>query len=341
MRAAPITLLLVVAAPRADACTAFEIARDGEEVVGKCYDWSMGQGLVIVNKRGVGKRALPLHPTDKPAEWRSRYASLTFNQYGREMPNGGINSAGLVAEVLWLDESVYPRPDARPTVNELQWVQFQLDNYASTAEVVAHADDLRVADVSGKVHYFVCDRTGACAALEYVAGKMVVSSGATLPAPVLTNDTYARSTEFARSTHREPGGAGSLARFWRAEAKVARAKHAALDDALEVLGAVKNGASQWQIVYDPQRLRVAFRTAKSGKLKRVDLARFDASCRTPPMVLDIDADLEGDVGEKFHEYTSADNRRIVEPSLAKVEGLPAGTLERLVDYPARLPCQER
>jgi penicillin V acylase-like amidase (Ntn superfamily) len=198
-----------------------------------------------------------------------------------------------------------------------------------------------VASVSAKVHYFVCDRARACAALEYVGGKMVIASGATLPAPVLTNDTYARSDEYARSTHREPGGAGSLARFWRAESRVAHARHAGVDDALEVLDAVKNGASQWQIVYDPLHLRVAFRTAKSGKLKRVDLSRFDGSCRAPSMVLDIDADLEGDVGANFRVYSSADNRRVVEPSLATLKGLPPGTVDRLVEYPAMLPCLER
>ena len=46
-------------APRsADACTTFMLERGGERVVGKSYDWYMGQGLVIINKSGVAKRAL-------------------------------------------------------------------------------------------------------------------------------------------------------------------------------------------------------------------------------------------------------------------------------------------
>jgi penicillin V acylase-like amidase (Ntn superfamily) len=47
-----IAALLCCALPRpADACTTFMLERGGERVVGKSYDWYMGQGLLIVNKR--------------------------------------------------------------------------------------------------------------------------------------------------------------------------------------------------------------------------------------------------------------------------------------------------
>ncbi len=54
-------------------------------LVGKSYDWNDERGLVVVNKRGVIKRALVLSPGNAPARWTSRFASLTFNQYGREL----------------------------------------------------------------------------------------------------------------------------------------------------------------------------------------------------------------------------------------------------------------
>ena len=58
-RLLPVILLLGGAAPRsAAACTTFMLERGGERVVGKSYDWYMGQGLVVVNKRGVGKQAV-------------------------------------------------------------------------------------------------------------------------------------------------------------------------------------------------------------------------------------------------------------------------------------------
>src|SRR5215468_3296311 len=67
----------------AAACTTFLLERGGQRVMGKSYDWHMGQGLVIVNKRGVAKQSLPAKPGDRPARWISRHASVTFNQYGR------------------------------------------------------------------------------------------------------------------------------------------------------------------------------------------------------------------------------------------------------------------
>jgi penicillin V acylase-like amidase (Ntn superfamily) len=70
------------------ACTTFLLGTGDTPVVAKSYDWDMGQGLVIANKRGVAKQSLPLGPKDTPLRWISKHASLTFNQYGRELPNG-------------------------------------------------------------------------------------------------------------------------------------------------------------------------------------------------------------------------------------------------------------
>src|SRR5438067_1938354 len=110
MRRAICLLAVLAFIPRPTrACTTFLVG----DTVGKCYDWNMGQGLVLLNPRGLDKSAMPMSPTDRPARWHADHASLTFNQYGREMPNGGINEAGLVVEVMWLDETRLPPPDAR------------------------------------------------------------------------------------------------------------------------------------------------------------------------------------------------------------------------------------
>jgi len=90
---------LALAGP-ATACTAFHAVRGGQHVVGKSYDWHTGEALVVINPRGVAKTAFLGHLADEPASWVSRYGSVTFDQYGPEMPSGGINEAGLVVEVL-------------------------------------------------------------------------------------------------------------------------------------------------------------------------------------------------------------------------------------------------
>jgi choloylglycine hydrolase len=343
-------LLLVAAWPtgRSDACTTFMLSSDDSRVVGKCYDWHMGQGLVLINKRGVEKRALPMRPDDRPAAWRSEHASVTFNQYGRELPNGGMNDAGLVVEVMWLDATVLPPPDARPTVNELQWIQYQLDRRANTAEVVAHAAELRVARVSGLVHYLVCDRDGDCAVLEFVDGRLVVTRGPDLVVPVLTNDTYKRSAAWLRrfdgfgGKERIPTGAGSLDRFARAADRVRARVHGDPGAAaLSVLDSVNNSTSQWHIVYDPLHLTVTWRTRSQHGAKRVDLSHFAAGCGAPVEMLDIDADGEGDATARFAPYQEAANARLVERSLKSVKGLPPGTDARLAHYPETLPCSAR
>jgi len=61
----------------------------------------------MVNKRGVSKTAMPSDSSDRPnvslLAWTSKYGSVTFNGFCREMPGGGINEAGFVIEpmLLW------------------------------------------------------------------------------------------------------------------------------------------------------------------------------------------------------------------------------------------------
>ena len=97
--------LLLLFVREVTACTTF-CSRE-PLLFGKNYDWSLGEGLLIVNKREVQKEALT---EDRPARWTSRFGSVTFNQYGREFPNGGMNERGLVVELMWLDETEYPAP---------------------------------------------------------------------------------------------------------------------------------------------------------------------------------------------------------------------------------------
>ncbi len=316
-------------------CTTFLLEGGGDRVVGKSYDWHMGQGFVVVNKRGVAKQALPMAPGDHPARWRSKFSSVTFNQYGRELPNGGMNEAGVVVEVMWLDSSVYPKPDERPTVTELQWIQYQLDSFGSVKEMVASAQSLRVSLVYGKVHYLACDKSGECAAFENVDGKMVVS-----PARVLTNNTFAESTAFAKTVKR-PAGSGSLERFARASEDVAKpSKGDLVKAAFGVLDDVSQGPrSVWNIVYDPVHLKVWFRTHDDERIKSFDFGKFDRSCGSAVRLLDLHADAAGDVTQKFVDYSEEANRKLIEETARPLAGhIPPGAIEALIKYPSQLEC---
>lgn len=328
------------------ACTAVLVERGGP-VLARNYDWDTGAGLVVINKRGVDKEALVLASKDTPATWRSQFASVTFNQYGREFPAGGMNEAGLAVEALWLSSTAYPPADDRPVVNELQRVQQALDRHATVASLVAAAPALRISKAYGRTHYLACDASAACAVFEYLNGALVTSTGAALAAKALTNDTYARSTAFLREHvgfgGAQPIGAGSssLERFARGSAFAARHHAAGAPDlGFALLAKVAQGQhTKWSLVYALAERRVYFRTLAARAVKFVDLASFDGSCSTPALALDIDAPLEGDVVAAFQPCSRGVNQALLNRSLGPIEdALPPGAGALVAAYPDSLRC---
>jgi penicillin V acylase-like amidase (Ntn superfamily) len=150
-------------------CTTFDLVGNGSIVYGRNFDYYAWDGRVMVNRRGLQKNVFG---TGSGLQWVSRYGSLTFNQFGHEFPNGGINEAGLVVEHMMLDGSQYPS-DSRPCLQELQWIQYQLDCSASVADVIASDQLVRIQPGSTPLHFLVADRTGHCATIEFLGGQMV------------------------------------------------------------------------------------------------------------------------------------------------------------------------
>jgi penicillin V acylase-like amidase (Ntn superfamily) len=329
----------------AEACTTFCLERKGQVVFGKNYDFGIGYGMLVVNKRGVSKTAL-VDPPNRSAKWTSRYGSLTFNQFGREFPSGGMNEAGLAVELMWLDAAEYPKPDSRPAVGVLEWIQYQLDNFATAGEVVANAGKIRIASQT-PLHYLVADRSGGCASVEFLDGKLVAHAGPTLPVRALTNDTYASSLAFLREREGRgardlPAGPGSLERFVRAAALVRAAEGraagsaSAVDDAFRVLESAANPSrTQWSIAYDLAHLRVHFRTKANPKPRSVALAAFDLSCRTPVRTSNVDT------APAFVDYSARANRALIEKSYRGVDFLretPSAELDAAAAHPETTSC---
>ena len=76
--------------------------------------------------------------TKAPFTWKSKYGSVVTTIYEGAAADG-LNEKGLVANLLYLAESKYPpasADDKRPTLPNSAWVQYVLDNYATTAEAV-------------------------------------------------------------------------------------------------------------------------------------------------------------------------------------------------------------
>ncbi|MGD1045060.1 MAG: hypothetical protein ABR936_07005 [Bacteroidota bacterium] len=80
-------------------CTTFCLRDSINIVFGKNQDHIIGYGYLMINKRNVKKTAFFPYD-DISAGWISKYGSITFNQYGKENPIGGMNEAGLVVEEI-------------------------------------------------------------------------------------------------------------------------------------------------------------------------------------------------------------------------------------------------
>lgn len=144
-------IVLTVLIPQAFyPCTTFVFYQGNRLVFGRNLDWYSGTGLVMVNPRNLEKVAL-VNPSEKPVKWISKFGSVTFNQIGRELPFGGANESGLVVEHMTLDETVYPSKDNRCAIGAFQWIQFQLDNYSTTEEVINSDTLLRIDDANNKI----------------------------------------------------------------------------------------------------------------------------------------------------------------------------------------------
>lgn len=335
----------------AQACSTFCLDHNSQPVFGKNYDWNVDDGLMIVNKRNVLKTSAAEEPS---ISWTSKYGSMTFNQYGREFTHGGINEAGLVVELMWLSVTIYPSPDSRSGLDCLQWIQYQLDNFSTIAEVIASDAQLRIDPNSVPLHYLVCDRTGMCASIEFLDGKMVTHTGKTMPFNVLTNSTYAESVAFLKQ-HEGFGGTtplgttttSSLDRFARAADMLEHYDPTVAGEAVEytfdILTNVAQGDStKWSIVYDIAKRRVYFRTFVNPQIRYVDMNAFDFSCDTPVKLLDINAKGSGDVTNNFVEYTRQLNRNLIEDAYKKTDflaGVPDAVLDEVADYPESTVCQ--
>jgi len=336
--------------PAAQACSTFCLDHNSQPVFGKNYDWMVEDGLVIVNKRNVIKASAEEEPS---ISWTSKYGSVTFNQYGREFTHGGINEAGLVVELMWLSKTIYPAPDSRSGLNCLQWIQYQLDNFSTVAEVIASDSQIRIVSNEAPLHYLVCDSTGTCASIEFLEGKMVAHTGETMPFKALTNSPYAQSVEFLKQ-HKGFGGTtpigtttSSLHRFARAANMLKNheptTSEGTVEYAFDILANVAQAQyTKWSIVYDIAKQHVYFRTFANPQIRYFDLKTFNFSCGSPVMVLDINADGSGEVSNRFVEYTRPLNRNLIENAYRKTEFLkevPEAVLDAVADYPESITCQ--
>jgi len=347
-------------------CTTFVIRQNDKIVFGRNLDWITGSGLLMTNSRNVKKTAL-IDPSEKPIEWITKYGSMTFNQIGRDLPYGGINETGLVVEHMTLEQTQYPTKDDRYAISANQWIQFQLDNYSTIAEVISSDTLLRIVDATSKYHYLICDRLGNVATIEFLDGKMVSHIQNSLPIPVLANSTYKNSIECYK-TDGNTDSNRSLYNFSTAAHKIQENKKSSndsiLNDAFEILKSVSQGVgTKWSIVYDITNMKIYFKIFETpvivgeqkifmkqpgqAELKFINFKNFDFNCSKNVKVFNLNKNSSGAVDNQFINYSTEINKEYITEAFTffKDWGFNLNIGSEQIDYLAKYPesflCKEK
>lgn len=314
----PLLLLLASMAPVL-ACSTFLINRNGQLVFGRNYDWVSGNGILMVNSAGLMKTSFV--PGSKSVSWMARYGSVSFNQFGKEMPHGGMNEKGLVVELMWLQGTSYPATDQRAAVNELQWVQYQLDNCSSIEEVIATDKLIRIdRNNAAPLHFLIADASGKAATIEFLNGKMVVHKGKDLRYPVLTNSTYESSLQQLDPATRSKEPSNSFDRFTQAcsllqQYQTGNSNAAPVDYAFTMLNKVSQSQyTKWSIVYDITNKKIEFITLGNEKRRNISFADLDFQCNGSGKFVDINAALQGDLAGRLTPLSAEQNLKVIRQS---------------------------
>ncbi len=293
------------------ACSTFFLEKNGQMVFGKNYDWMTGTGMINTNLRGLNKSSLPING-GAIIKWKSKYGSTTFNQFGKEFPNGGMNEKGLVIELMWLSDSEFPDKDKRPGLSVLQWIQYQLDNCSSVEDVIASDKIVRIVSLGAPQHYLVADAKGAVATIEFINGKMVVHRSSTLPFPALTNNTYESSLYSLKSNTSKKNNSlerfSNVCKMWQ-QYKQTNIEKPIVAYAFDMLKkASQKDFTQWSIVYDITNKTIYFKTASNPLQRSIAIGSFKYEPTTVPLAYSLNDKSAGVINHKFIAYTDQQNR---------------------------------
>jgi len=326
------------------ACSVFVLHSDVGPVYGQNLDWvEFFPGHVLVNVRGVEKTVLDWEghwpaPSERPkTSWVSRYGSVTFTCYGRDFIEGGMNEVGLMVDETNLT-AAYPPDDGRPGVSCAQWMQYQLDNFATVDEVMAHLDDLRP-DGEGW-HYLIADADGNCAVIEYVGGRPLIHTGADLRVAAISNTSYEQGLSHIPMDKAFGGdidiasGNDAYGKFLRMTIMIEAydpTKHrVARDYAFDILESAGCDETIRSVVYDAPARCVAWRTPSNASIRWLAFASLDFSPSAPTRFVDVETPNSGEVSEELTEYSIEENRKLVRAVLDSGER-SASTTELLAE----------
>lgn len=297
----------LVAASVAEACTRFVYLGANDQVLtARSMDWrnDIASNLWIF-PRGM-KRSGEVGP--QSVQWTARYGSVIASGYDISTTDG-MNEAGLVANVLWLVESSYPKYDGKkPGLTIAAWAQYVLDNFATVREAVdalAKEPFVVVTDmVPGEnrlatLHLSLSDASGDSAIIEYIDGKQVIHHSKQYQ--VMTNSPTFEQQLALNAYWEKIGGTVMLPGTNRAADRFARASFYVnalpkTDDPVKTIASVFSvirntsvpygistpnepniSSTRWRTVADHKRKLYFFESALTPNTFWVDLTKLDFS----------------------------------------------------------------
>ena len=256
-------------------CSAFSINYK-KALLGKNLDWEFGNGLVIFNPKNAVKKSVV---GQQPLNWKSRFKSITFNHFGKNLPLGGMNDAGLVIEELSSWPVEYPKHKNLNKINEFEWIQFNLDSYSSVAEVIENVDKCSISKFYFDLHYIVADSSGNSAIVEFIDGKATILLNNNSPFLALTNNNY---TELLKSyNHYQDSPRTNLNvsqsqdRFIKLTEFLNGNSVYTSFSAMNILDSVKVRDTRWQILYDISDSVIYYKTDLSEITDSVYFLEFN------------------------------------------------------------------
>ncbi len=313
-------LAIILSTGTALACSTFKLQKGD----GLIYGHNLNQGdmdvpgLLMINQRGIfktGRTWSELTTKDElnPSKhtWISWYGSLTFNCFGKDLPDGGMNEAGLV---IWemSDDIVYPQNDSLPKLSQMNWMQYILDNYSTVDEAIQCAHDFQI-DGWGW-HYFIGDAAGNTAAISFKDGKVVVNHDENMPIPALFNTPYNRELELL-NYYQDFGGSypinihdPKIPRFVRAVKMIEQYKPSRniVKYGFKMLKNLRvNDDPEWSVIFDIRKREVHFKTRMQPAIKSLSMSKIDFSNEQPLRFVNINKVKAGRIQGEFEEYSNA------------------------------------
>lgn len=301
-------IFILTFANKISACSSFYF-NSNSQLLAKNFDWYFGEGYILKNQRNQIKFAYGFRNSNV-ASWTSKYGSVTFNQMGKEFPYGGINEKGLVIEQLWLSSSQY-QDNHNSEISELEWIQYQLDNYNSVDEIIKNINSITIKPIA-TVHYMVADKFGNSAVIEFVEGKVKIDRQNS-KFQVITNETSLDSKQyFEKNKAVDSNSRTHFDRYCILENELSSTSNMDVNLAFDYLNSIKvnepNYKSFWSIVYDLNNAEIYFKSVSNEKIKKIKLSDFNFDA--PPEYSEINSD---DVN--FKHYTSVKNLELLSNSL--------------------------